>query len=79
MAAFALNRLAERADWNALGRPTQRDFLQRCFEAQAKYPDVVTDKMIFLYTFNNIGAGSDTTAVALTAVGTSTSASYPEP
>ena len=68
MLRFTLNRLKERASWIASGHATKRDFLQRCIEAQAKYPDVVTERMIVLYNFNNIGAGSDTTAIALTSV-----------
>ena len=68
MLRFTLNRLKERASWIASGHATERDFLQRCIEAQAKYPDVVTERMIVLYNFNNIGAGSDTTGIALTSV-----------
>jgi hypothetical protein len=68
MLRFAVNRLKERASWKAGGYATKRDFLERCIEAQAKYPDVVNDRMVVLYNFNNIGAGSDTTAITLTSV-----------
>jgi hypothetical protein len=68
MLSFAVNRLRERIAWKASGHPTKRDFLERCLEAQAKHPDVVTDRMIVLYNFNNVGAGSDTTAITLTSV-----------
>lgn len=51
------------------GRGTQkRDFLARCFEAQAKFPDIVTDRMILMYNSDNVGAGSDTTGISLRAV-----------
>ncbi|EXJ58248.1 hypothetical protein A1O7_05673 [Cladophialophora yegresii CBS 114405] len=56
---------AERSSWKASGHATKRDFLERCIEAQAKYPDVVNDRMVVLHNFNNIGAGSDTTATTL--------------
>ncbi|ETI22773.1 hypothetical protein G647_06849 [Cladophialophora carrionii CBS 160.54] len=66
MLRFAANRLRERASWKASGHATKRDFLQRCIEAQARYPDVVSDRMVVLYNFNNIGGGSDTTAITFT-------------
>ncbi len=65
MPRFAVNRLRERASWKAGSHATKRDFLGRYIEAQAKYPDVVNDRMVVLYNFNNIGAGSDTTAITL--------------
>ena len=68
MLSFAVNRMKERAQWKASGQPTKRDFLERCLEAQAKNPDVVTDRLVVLYNFNNIGAGSDSTAITLTSV-----------
>ncbi len=39
----------------------RRDFLTRCFEAQSKYPDLVTDKIL---------AGSDTTGISFRSVST---------
>lgn len=45
-----------------------RDFLARCYEAQDKYPSVVTDQLIRTYDVENIIAGSDTLAIALSAV-----------
>lgn len=68
MLTFAAKRMEERASRNGSDLTTSRDFLARCMEAQAKHPDVVTDRMILLYIFNNIGAGSDTTATTLTSV-----------
>ncbi|KIY00865.1 uncharacterized protein Z520_03531 [Fonsecaea multimorphosa CBS 102226] len=65
---FTLNRMKDRAAWRANGGHTKRDFLERCFEAQEKYPETVTDRMIMLYNFDNIAAGSDTTALTLTSV-----------
>src|ERR1700744_2937178 len=80
MLSFAINRLKERVLWKASGHSTKRDFPERCLEAQAKNPDVVTDRMVVLYNFNNIGAGADTTAVALNSVSitpSSRAGSYP--
>src|ERR1700709_391459 len=68
MLRFAVNRLKERAARRDGEHTTKRDFLARCIEAQAKDPDVVTDRMVVLYIFNNIGAGSDTAAATLTSV-----------
>ncbi|EXJ54980.1 uncharacterized protein A1O5_12891 [Cladophialophora psammophila CBS 110553] len=65
---FTLNRMKERAAWKASQGQTKRDFLERCLEAQAKYPEVVTDRMVMLYNFDNIAAGSDTTALILTSL-----------
>lgn len=45
-----------------------RDFLTRCYEAQAKYPDLVTDRTIRMYNIDNVLAGSDTTSISLRAV-----------
>ncbi|KIW32511.1 uncharacterized protein PV07_04048 [Cladophialophora immunda] len=66
--AFTLNRMKDRAACRANGSQTERDFLERCFEAQAKYPEIVTDRMIMLYNFDNIAAGADTTALLLTSI-----------
>ncbi|KAH0837201.1 cytochrome P450 [Fonsecaea pedrosoi] len=65
---FTLNRISDRVACRTNEGQRERDFLERCFEAQAKYPEAVTDRMIMLYNFDNIAAGSDTTALALTAV-----------
>ena len=61
--------MKERGALIANGAPHKRDFLSRCFEAREKYPDLVTERLIMLYNFDNVGAGSDTTAISLTAVG----------
>ncbi|KAJ9609661.1 hypothetical protein H2200_005989 [Cladophialophora chaetospira] len=68
MMSFTLSRLKDRLAWKASGHPTQHDFLERCIEAQAKFPDVVTDRLIVLYLFDNIGGGADTAAVTLTSI-----------
>ncbi|KAL2422085.1 Cytochrome P450 monooxygenase cicH [Exophiala dermatitidis] len=65
---FTLARMKER-DTMTTGAGIQKpDFLARCFEAQAKFPDVVTDRMILVYNSDNVGAGSDTTAISLRAI-----------
>jgi hypothetical protein len=65
---FTLDRMKERGTPRTDGETKQRDFLARCFEAQAKYPDIVTDRMILMYSSDNVGAGSDTTGISLRAV-----------
>lgn len=45
-----------------------KDFLTRCYEAQEKYPDLVTDRIIRMYNIDNVLAGSDTTSISLRAV-----------
>lgn len=65
---FTLDRMRERAAVKARRGTQKRDFLTRAIEAQAKYPDIVTDKLIVLYSADNVAAGSDTTAIALRAV-----------
>ncbi|KAL6244266.1 hypothetical protein RBB50_008508 [Rhinocladiella similis] len=62
---FTLERMRERAASVAYGAGRKRDFLTRCIEAQARYPDIVTDRMIVLYNGDNVAAGSDTTGIAL--------------
>lgn len=47
---------------------SKRDFLTRCLEAQAKNPDVVTDRIIRMYNIDNVLAGSDTTGISLRSV-----------
>lgn len=66
---FTLDRMKERAEEKAYGAPQKRDFLARCFEAQEKFPEVVSDTMILMYNSDNVGAGSDTTGISLRAVG----------
>lgn len=46
----------------------KRDFLTRCFEAQSKYPDLVTDRIIRMYNIDNVLAGSDTTGISFRSV-----------
>ncbi|KIX02848.1 uncharacterized protein Z518_08791 [Rhinocladiella mackenziei CBS 650.93] len=65
---FTLDRMKERAAVSAFGGVQKRDFLTRSFEAQEKYPDLVTDRMILMYNCDNVGAGSDTTAITLRAI-----------
>ncbi|KAL2438169.1 Cytochrome P450 monooxygenase cicH [Exophiala dermatitidis] len=66
--AFTLARMKERDTMHTGGGIQKPDFLARCFEAQAKFPDVVTDGMILVYNSDNVGAGSDTTAISLRAI-----------
>ena len=66
---FTLDRMQERAVVWAQGGAQKRDFLTRAIEAQAKYPDIVTDRTIILYSADNVAAGSDTTGIALRSVG----------
>ncbi|KIW20254.1 hypothetical protein PV08_00829 [Exophiala spinifera] len=65
---FTLDRMKERVASMAYGAGRKRDFLTRCMEAQARYPDIVTNRMIILYNGDNVAAGSDTTGIALRAI-----------
>ncbi|EXJ92842.1 hypothetical protein A1O3_01396 [Capronia epimyces CBS 606.96] len=65
---FTLDRMRERAAIKSRGGIPKRDFLARCFEAQARFPNVVTDRMILMYNSDNVGAGSDTTGISLRAI-----------
>ncbi|OQU96270.1 hypothetical protein CLAIMM_02377 [Cladophialophora immunda] len=73
---FTVERMQERiaARSNKAGakgggaEATKRDFLSRCFEAQEKYPDLVTDRIIRMYNIDNVLAGSDTTSISLRAI-----------
>ncbi|EXJ91225.1 hypothetical protein A1O1_04335 [Capronia coronata CBS 617.96] len=65
---FTLNRMKERGSVKTTGTTAKRDFLARCFEAQTKFPDIVTDRMILMYNSDNVGAGSDTTGISLRAI-----------
>ncbi|KAI1627312.1 cytochrome P450 [Exophiala viscosa] len=65
---FTLDRMEERAVVRAQGGAQKRDFLTRAIEAQAKYPDIVTDRAIVLYSADNVAAGSDTTGIALRSI-----------
>jgi hypothetical protein len=59
---FTVERMKERLAVKAQGiEDKRRDFLTRCFEAQSKYPDLVTDRIIRMYNIDNVFAGSDTT------------------
>ena len=59
---FTVERMKERLAVKAQGvEDKRRDFLTRCFEAQSKYPDLVTDKIL---------AGSDTTGISFRSVST---------
>ena len=61
------NQISDDGDQPA-EKQTTRDFLTRCYEAQEKYPDLVTDRIIRMYNIDNVLAGSDTTAISLRAV-----------
>lgn len=76
---FTVERMLERRDSKVQplkpgdggqpgGKQTTKDFLTRCYEAQAKYPDLVTDRIIRMYNIDNVLAGSDTTSISLRAV-----------
>lgn len=67
---FTVARMQERtaAKEKSGGQDTKRDFLTRCYEAQAKNPDLVTDRIIRMYNIDNVLAGSDTTAISLRSI-----------
>jgi hypothetical protein len=66
---FTMDRIRERVEIQKQGIDDgKRDFLTRCFEAQKKHSDLVTDDMIHVYNIDNILAGSDTTGISLRAV-----------
>lgn len=76
---FTIDRMRERTRRNDESDPSDhdsdtdhpkeaRDFLTRCYDAQRKYPDLVTDRIIRMYNVDNILAGSDTTAISRRAV-----------
>ena len=72
---FTVERMEERnkeklklAEKQNNGEANRRDFLARCYEAQTKYPDLVTDRIIRMYNIDNVLAGSDTTGISLRAV-----------
>ncbi|RMD41176.1 hypothetical protein DV735_g3941, partial [Chaetothyriales sp. CBS 134920] len=66
---FTVDRMEERISAKADGvGDTKRDFLTRCFEAQSKYPDLVTDRIIRMYNIDNVLAGSDTTGISFRSI-----------
>ncbi|KAK5189537.1 hypothetical protein LTR99_001844 [Exophiala xenobiotica] len=66
---FTVERMKERLAAKAQGlEDKRRDFLTRCFEAQSKYPDLVTDRIIRMYNIDNVLAGSDTTGISFRSV-----------
>nr|KAK5441755.1 hypothetical protein LTR18_006677 [Exophiala xenobiotica] len=66
---FTVERMKERLAAKAQGlEDKRRDFLKRCFEAQSKYPDLVTDRIIRMYNIDNVLAGSDTTGISFRSV-----------
>jgi hypothetical protein len=66
---FTVERMKERLAVKAQGmEDKRRDFLTRCFEAQSKYPDLVTDRIIRMYNIDNVLAGSDTTGISFRSV-----------
>lgn len=62
--------MQERMDSKAStgGESDKRDFLTRCYEAQDKHPEVVTDRIIRMYNIDNVLAGSDTTGISLRSI-----------
>ncbi|ETN45759.1 uncharacterized protein HMPREF1541_09592 [Cyphellophora europaea CBS 101466] len=62
---FTVDRMNERMSGDVEGH---RDFLARCYEAQKKNPDLVTDRIIRMYNIDNVLAGSDTTGISLRAI-----------
>ncbi|KIX10083.1 uncharacterized protein Z518_01164 [Rhinocladiella mackenziei CBS 650.93] len=66
---FTVERMRERLSAKAQGvDDKKRDFLTRCFEAQEKNPDLVTDRIIRMYNIDNVLAGSDTTGISLRSI-----------
>ena len=45
-----------------------QNFMRQCFRAQEKYPNLITDGLVQMYSIENVIAGSGTTAIALRAV-----------
>jgi hypothetical protein len=62
--------MKERTDNKLHGGYLKKDFLTRSLEAQANYPDIVTDRMVLTYNMENIVAGSDTTGISLRSAST---------
>jgi hypothetical protein len=60
--------MKERASVKRYGGQEKKDFLTQSLEAQAKYPDSVSDRMVLMYNMENIVAGSDTTGISLRSV-----------
>lgn len=66
---FTVERMKERISARGQGiDDKRRDFLTRCFEAQSKYSDLVTDRIIRMWNIDNVLAGSDTTGISLRSV-----------
>lgn len=67
---FTVDRMRERitSRSSSTAESKKRDFLARCFEAQEKAPDVVTDRIIRMYNIDNVLAGSDTTGISLRSI-----------
>lgn len=63
---FTVDNMAERTQHKH--HTKNRDFLARSFEAQSKFPDLVTDRIVRMWNIDNVFAGSDTTAVSLRSV-----------
>ncbi|KAJ9616125.1 hypothetical protein H2204_014069 [Knufia peltigerae] len=66
---FTVERMKERISARGQGvDDKRRDFLTRCFEAQSKYSDLVTDRVIRMWNIDNVLAGSDTTGISLRSI-----------
>ncbi|KAJ5540493.1 cytochrome P450 [Penicillium frequentans] len=59
---FTVAQIGEHITSKDKSRP---DFLSRFLQAREKYPGIMTDGQLAMYTNTNVGAGSDTTAIAL--------------
>lgn len=60
--------MKERMSGADAGSASHRDFLSRCYEAQQKNPDLVTDRVIRMWNIDNVLAGSDTTGISLRSI-----------
>ncbi|KAJ6095691.1 cytochrome P450 [Penicillium sp. IBT 16267x] len=59
---FTMTQIREHITSKEISRS---DFLSRFIQAREKYSDIMTDGLLAIYTNTNVGAGSDTTAIAL--------------
>lgn len=70
---FTVDRMNERMSSGPSQEDVNRDILARCYEAQKKNPDLVTDRIIRMYNIDNVLAGSDTTGISLRSVSSESS------
>jgi cytochrome P450 len=65
MASFVGGQVAQRLEQNKVSEGTQDDFLGPCLKMHQEDPSNFTMEEVFLLCGINIGAGADSTAIAL--------------